>query len=393
MTRDRRPPPGIAPCSSRVVLTVASRRRRCRGRPPRTGRIRRSAAVSSPRTRRSSSPGAPARSRRPRSGPRSTPRRPTRPRRRASKAATFAYDGGRPEPDRLRGRRDLRRQRPRLLHAERARRLHDVAPRAGPRLRLGHAQVVPGVHDRARTAATTRRPSRSTSSATSRVSTTTSTTPTTATTRTRSCRPSRGPSRRPAGTRTPSGRATRPTLQRRYDLASLVDEVLDLPEPHDDADARRLAGLGRLRRLHDADRRPADRRERRATASSPATRSCGRTVSLQRRVTGTTAWVAAGDHVGRPELGHLRRDGTPRDRLRVPRGLRRPRQRGPQGRHVRDVPCRRRRLRGLDVPAGAARGRSHRPVRRVTRRDPHDPARQRCSPPARAGDRRPHARS
>ena len=50
------------------------------------------------------------------------------------------------QPDRLWTRRDLRRQRPGLLHPQRPDRLHDVAARTGPRLRLGHAQVVPGVH-------------------------------------------------------------------------------------------------------------------------------------------------------------------------------------------------------------------------------------------------------
>ncbi len=55
----------------------------------------------------------------------------------------------RTEPDRLRAWRPVRRQRPGLLLAQRADGLLDVAPRAGPRLRLGDAQVVPVVHDRA----------------------------------------------------------------------------------------------------------------------------------------------------------------------------------------------------------------------------------------------------
>ena len=49
------------------------------------------------------------------------------------------------QPDRIWTRRDLRRERPGLLHPKRPDRLHDVAARTGPRLRLGHAQVVPGL--------------------------------------------------------------------------------------------------------------------------------------------------------------------------------------------------------------------------------------------------------
>ncbi len=80
---------------------------------------------------------------------------------------------GRTEPDRLRSRRDVWGQWSRLLHANPTDQLHHVAPRAGPRLRLGHAQVVPGLQPPRPTAATTPRRSRSTSSGTSRGSTTT----------------------------------------------------------------------------------------------------------------------------------------------------------------------------------------------------------------------------
>ena len=63
----------------------------------------------------------------------------------ASRAATFSGEGRRVEPDRLRPRRDVRRERHRLLLAERPDRLLDVVPRAGSRLRLGDDEVVPAV--------------------------------------------------------------------------------------------------------------------------------------------------------------------------------------------------------------------------------------------------------
>ena len=54
---------------------------------------------------------------------------------------------GRNEPDRLRRRRHVRRRTGSPASPATPRRLHDVAPRAGPRLRLGHAQVVPVVRE------------------------------------------------------------------------------------------------------------------------------------------------------------------------------------------------------------------------------------------------------
>ena len=55
---------------------------------------------------------------------------------------------GRDEPDRLRD-RHLWRERAGVFHSGRPGRVHDVVPRAWPRFRLGHAQVVPDVHERA----------------------------------------------------------------------------------------------------------------------------------------------------------------------------------------------------------------------------------------------------
>ena len=91
------------------------------------------------------SAGGPAPSRSRRSRPRSRPPRPTRTtRERRRRRPSSTTRAGR-QPDRLRRRRDVRRQRPRLLHPGCPERVHDVAARAGPRLRLGHAQVVPDV--------------------------------------------------------------------------------------------------------------------------------------------------------------------------------------------------------------------------------------------------------
>ena len=150
---------------------------------------------------------------------------------RASRAALFAYDAGRDEPDRLRD-RHLWRERAGVLHAGRPRRVHDVVPRARPGLRLGHAQVVPDVHERRRTAATTPRRSRSMSSVTSRDSATTSTSPMIATTPMPSCRRSRGRSHVRATTCTSWVSATSRRLQVRYDTehASFpYSTCLDLP--------------------------------------------------------------------------------------------------------------------------------------------------------------------
>ena len=109
------------------------------------------------------------------------------------------------------------------------------------------------------------------------------------------------------------------------------DQGLDLPGPHDDADADRLAGLGRLRR----ERRPSppslqDRGAATRTAGSPqpARRPDRQPPAPRHRDDGLGR---RRDHVGRPELGHLRRRGPPRDRLRVPRGLRRPGHEGLKG--------------------------------------------------------------
>ena len=169
--RDRSPWRGAA--MSRSVRVDAprrrDRRRPCRryARWRRTVPIPASAVGSSARTRSSSSAGGQA------------PSRPAAIRNailaaaadsnasRASKAATFRLRQYGSEPDRLRH-RNVRRERARLLHPDRSDRLHDVAPRARPRLRLGHAALVPDAGDRRRTAATTPRPSRSTSSGTSR---------------------------------------------------------------------------------------------------------------------------------------------------------------------------------------------------------------------------------
>ena len=79
------------------------------------------------------------------------------------------------QPDRLWSRRDMRRQRSRLLHAGRPDELHDVAPRAGPRLRLGDAEVVPGLRHAAERVLRRRERSPSTSSVTSKASAITTT--------------------------------------------------------------------------------------------------------------------------------------------------------------------------------------------------------------------------
>ena len=129
------------PCLACVAALGSSLRRRPS---PRTDPTRSSSAGRSGRTRTCASAGGPARSRPRRSRRPSRPPRRTRRRVAASKAPTFTYDAGGAQPDRLRRRGDVRRERPRLLHPGRPERLHDVAPRAGPRLRLGHAQVVPG---------------------------------------------------------------------------------------------------------------------------------------------------------------------------------------------------------------------------------------------------------
>ena len=138
---------------------------------------------------------------------------------------------GRRQPDRLRRRRDVRGQRPRLLHPRRPGRVHDVAARAGPRLRLGHPQVVPDVRRTRRTAATTPRRSRSTNSGTSTGSATTSTSDDDsdyldAVVQTFSrTKPNTGWNMHAFG------RCDTATLQLRYDMAQLEREVLDLPRP------------------------------------------------------------------------------------------------------------------------------------------------------------------
>ena len=142
-----------------------------------------------------------------------TPTRPAPRRRRRS-----TYDAGGANPIGYGRGRDLRRQRPGLLHPR--------APRPASRCgcasratsstgaRSSGARRTPARP----TAATTPRRSRSTSSATSRASTTTSTTPTTRTTSTPSSRPTRGRSRPPAGTCTSFGRCDVATLQLQYDM-------------------------------------------------------------------------------------------------------------------------------------------------------------------------------
>ena len=308
-----------------------------------------------PEPGRSRSAGGPAPSRPRRSRPRSRPRPIDATASRASKAADLRLRRRRAEPDRLRGRGDLRRQRPRLLHPERARRLHDVAARAGPRLRLGHAQVVPDVHERRPTAATTPRRSRSTSSATSRASATTSTTPTTRTTWTRSSRPSRGRSRRRAGTCTTFGRCDVATLQLRYDMARVEREVLDLPRPRDGPDARRVAGvrspIGGSTTLT-ATLKVVERR--RATTASAATRSrAGRSPSSAarpaRRRGSTVGTMPAASRAGhlRPWPSARRSDTEYRAVFKTPADE------GHQRRHVAD---RARRRRGVAAPRRQACG-------------------------------------
>ena len=212
---------------------------------------------------------------------------------RASKAATFDLRRQRPVIDRLRSGCHVRRQRPGVLHAGRPRRLHDVVPRTGPRLRLGDDEMVRGV--RQPTERVLRRRERRPR-------------------RIRSCRRPR-PSRqlrqrlglrrrgRPdlladqavqrATTGTSSGAATSRGSRSCTTCSSTAAKVLDLSRPVDGPDDRGLADPDRGRRLDDAGR---DAQGRRCRCLWTARRQPGpgRTVTLQRRAAGTTTWIAVG---------------------------------------------------------------------------------------------------
>ena len=288
--------------SPRRARAPAADDRRRRGARART---RCSAAACSARTRTCASAGEPGRSRPRRSRPRSgrPPPTPTRPAHRRRRRST--YDAGGAEPDRLRHRRDVRGQRPGLLHPERPDRLHDVAARAGPRLRLGHAQVVPGVlepaqrllrrrDDRARRVRPRRRP-RPPRQLRRAIRTT----------RTPSSRPSRGPSRRPAGTCTRSGAAT----WRRSSSSTTCR-----PGPPSTRPAWTSPPILTLsasstavtrRRLDDADRDAQGRRLRLVPAARRQP-DHGRTVTLQRRAAGDDDLGDRRDDAGRRGRRHLR---------------------------------------------------------------------------------------
>ena len=255
------------------------------------------------------------------------------------------------QPDRLRH-GHLRRERHRLLHPERAERLHDVAPRARPRLRLGHAPLVPDADDRRRTAATTRRPSPSTSSGTSRSLTITSTTRMTATTRTPSSRRSRGRNRRPGTNSTPSGRATRPPSSCSTTSPTRVIAVsrrcLDLATVLTTR-AARARRRWRHRHVHrDAQgRRPTPR----TTGSARTRRPSGRS-SCSARPSGSTDWTTLATMAPGSPTGTYTASLGLRATDRVPRGLLDAVQRGLSGdtsgdghgpgrrRAPRPVPCR-----------------------------------------------------
>ena len=134
MTADPRRAPSLAARAGHP-----RRRRPCR---PSATTPTRSWAARSGRTRSCSTAGPPAACRRPRSRPRSTPPRTTPTHSRRSKAPTFDYDAGGDNVDRLRRRRAVRGQRPRLLPPGCPRLVRGLPPRERPPVRLGHAPLV-----------------------------------------------------------------------------------------------------------------------------------------------------------------------------------------------------------------------------------------------------------
>ena len=213
---------------------------------------------------------------------------------RASKAATFAYDAGGLEPDRLR--RRARRAGSTGWPASPA------TPRTGSRSGCAsRATSTTGARSsgarptaRHRTAATTPRRSRSTSSATSRVSTITSTTSSDsdyedAVVQTFSrTKPSTGWNRHAFG------RCDVATLQRTYDMLDVDVQVLDLPRPDHGPDPERVARRGSrsaARRRLTATLKVADLDPYGRLGGNPIG---GRTVTLQRRAPGATTWTTVG---------------------------------------------------------------------------------------------------
>ena len=234
-----------------AILALAADRRRRRGARPGPGAERRPVR---PEPGPAASAGDPARSRRRRSRRRSArPRRtPTRAAHRRPRRSPTTPPG--PNPIGYGAGATCGVNGLACFTRDVAERLHDVAPRAGPRLRLGHAQVVPGLQlaaerllrrrdDHARRVRPRRgsRPSRQLR-------------------RRLGLRGRRRPDLladeavRPAGTRHAFGRCDVATLQCIYDMLNIERQVFDLPRPDDGPDPERVAAADPGRQPDDADR-------------------------------------------------------------------------------------------------------------------------------------------